>query len=289
MSSHRTSDLECFKEAIWQEWTDQSIVAAWRKWHPKHAAFTSAATDAILEVGQIKPSMRVLDLASGSGDPALTLAEFVESEGHVTATDLGPGMLAVAQENARKAGLTNISFQQADAHSLPFPERHFDVVTCRFGVFYFADSIEALREILRVLKPGGRVVFIAHGPLEQSLFFSTALSPFLKRTEVPAPPPGAPHPFKFSESGLLPEELRRAGFQQVQEEFRTLAWAWSGTPEEFWRYLYEIAGPFHAIIDTLTPEQRGQAVCEAITGISQYYDGKHVNFSGEIIVASGVR
>ena len=71
------------------------------------------------------------------------------------ATDLGPGMLGAAEENARTAGVTNISFQQADAHSLPLPDETFDRVTCRFGVMYFAEIGQALREIRRVLRRRG--------------------------------------------------------------------------------------------------------------------------------------
>src|SRR5437763_1142505 len=122
---------ERFKEAVRQEWTDGA--PAWRKWHPQFATMSRAATEVLVEVAQVAPGMQVLDLASGTGEPALTLTEAVAPNGHVTATDLVPEMLAVAQENARQHGLTNITFQPVDAEALPFQDQTFDVVTCRFG------------------------------------------------------------------------------------------------------------------------------------------------------------
>jgi len=124
--------------------------------------------------------MRVLDLASGSGEPALTLARHVDATGHVVATDLSQGMLDLAEENARKVGLANISFRQADAHRLPFDNESFDCVTCRLGIMYFVDVHGALMEIRRVLKPEGRAVFAAWGPWDRGSLFQLFLARSLR-------------------------------------------------------------------------------------------------------------
>jgi len=287
-STSEPSSTEQFKEQVRAEWTDPATVAAWRKWHPKFVGQSGEATDAILQLSQVAPGMQVLDLASGTGEPALALARAVGPEGHVTATDLGAGMLTIVQENARHAGLTNLTFQEADAHALPFPEQTFDRVTCRFGVMYFADVGQALREIRRVLKPGGLVVLAAWGPLEQNPFLLGALAPFLQRVTVPPPPPGAPHPFKFAEPGTLAQELERAGFQRSEEQFRTITWAWPGPPEELWEHFWEVAVPFHPIIDSLAPDQRQQAISEVVETYRRYYDGQRVNTPAVIVLASGM-
>jgi len=143
------SSTEQFKEQVRAEWTDSATVAAWRKWHSKSAAQTREATEAIVQVAHVAQGLQILDLASGAGEPSLTLARAVGPPGHVTATDLGAGMLALAEENAQRAGLTNLTFQEADAHTLPFADEIFDRVTCRFGVMYFADVGLALREVRR--------------------------------------------------------------------------------------------------------------------------------------------
>jgi ubiquinone/menaquinone biosynthesis C-methylase UbiE len=284
-----TSNIERFKEQVRAEWTDSATVSAWRKWQAKSIVQTRGATDAIVQVAQVAQGLRILDLASGTGEPALTLARAVGPEGHVTATDLGPGMLALAEDNAAHAGLTNLTFQLADAHALSFPAGIFDRVTSRFGVMYFADAGHALREIHRVLKSGGLVALAAWGPLEQNPISVTALRPFLKRTSIAPPPPGAPHPFRFASPGSLSQELERAGFEQVEEQLRTINFSWPGPPEELWEHFREIAVPFRPIMDTLTPDQRQQAISEVIEGFGGYYDGQRVNAPAAVVLATGVR
>ena len=124
----------------------------------------------IVERAHVAPGMTVLDLASGHGEPAFALAAAVGPTGHVTATDQGPALLAIAEERARGEGLTNMTFRVADAHALPFPDGTFDRVTSRLGVMYFVELERAMQEVRRVLKPGGRVTFMAWGPLDQPLF-----------------------------------------------------------------------------------------------------------------------
>ncbi len=289
MSATEHPSTEQFKEQVIQEWTTPNTVAAWSKWHPKLVVMSAEATEAIVQAARVEPGMHALDIASGTGEPALTLAELVGPEGHVTATDLGADMIAVAKQNAERAVLTNMTFLQADAHELPFADRSFDRVTCRFGVMFFADAPQALGEIYRVLKPGGRVAFTAWGPLEQNPYASTSLTPFLKRVEVPPPPPGAPQPFSYAEAGTLSGALQRGGFREVQEELRTISWAWPGPPEELWEQFRDLSVPFHPIIYGLEPEERELAIGEVVEGYRRYYDGQKVDLPAVIVLASGVR
>src|SRR5258707_13253986 len=139
MSAPDPSKIQKFREHLHQEWTGDRTVAAWRKWHPQIAAFPRGAPEAILESAHLRSGMRFLDLASGVGDPALSIAAEVAPAGRVTATDLGPGMISLAEELARKKGLSNIEFREASAESLPFPDESYDVLTCRFGIMFFPD------------------------------------------------------------------------------------------------------------------------------------------------------
>src|SRR5439155_5325472 len=116
------------------------------------------------------PGLDVLDLASGTGEPALTLAPLVLPGGTVTATDLLPEILAVAEEQAAQQGRANLRCGVADAGDLPFADASFDRVTCRFGVMFFPDVPRALREVCRVLRPGGRAAFTAWGPAAEQTF-----------------------------------------------------------------------------------------------------------------------
>ena len=131
-----------------REWTD--AVAGWRTWHPQFAAQTQAVTDMIVEAARVRTPGCGCSTWDRFREPALTLARAVAPDGHVVGSDLVPGMLTVAGEHAKRQGLTNITFQQADAEALPFPDQDFDLVTNRFGIMYCPDTAQALRETYRV-------------------------------------------------------------------------------------------------------------------------------------------
>ena len=146
-------------------WGSSYRLIAADKWKAKSAALGRSVTEGLVEYARARPGMQVLDLASGTGEPAITLAGIVGSQGHVTALDLSSELLRIASDRARKRGLNNITFQEADAHALPFADKAFDLATCRFGVMFFKDVTHALRELARVLRPGARACFAAWGPL----------------------------------------------------------------------------------------------------------------------------
>ena len=288
MSAADPAKIERFREKLREEWTDEQTVAAWRKWNDRMAEFTCEVTSAAVEAAQLRAGMHVLDLASGVGDPALSIAEAVGPSGHVTATDLGPGMIAFAEELAKKKRLGNIEFRVADVEALPFPDSSFDVVSCRFGVMFFPQQVKAFRECLRVLKPGGRVAFVVWGKREQP-FLGTTIGVLMKYVETPPPDPDAPHAFMFGERGLLRRRLEEAGFSDVREEVRTVTGHLKGTPEEFWQQFTEVAAPFRPLIAKLTPEMRAKAEAEIFAGLRKLSNGKELSMPLEIVVGTGVR
>jgi len=282
--------LHIIRENLREEWTGEKTVAAWRKWHAQIAAFTRGATDAILEAAQLRPGLSVLDLASGVGDPALSIAAAVGPSGHVTASDMGPGMISLAEELARKKGLANIEFREANAEALPFADTSYDVLTCRFGIMFFPDLAKALRECLRVLKPGGRAAFVAWGKREQP-FFSATAGILLKHVPVPPPPPDpdAPNITMFGESNRLRHALEAAGFTAVHEEARVVPGKWAGSLEEYWEQFTEVAAPFRPLIEQLTPEKKAQAVAEILAGLKKFWNGKEMVLPLEIVIGTGMR
>jgi SAM-dependent methyltransferase len=290
MSAPDPAKIQVFRERLREEWTGEKTVAGWRKWHTQIAAFTRGATEAILEAAQLRPGLRVLDLASGVGDPALSIAAEVGPSGRVTATDLGPGMISLAEELARKKGIANIEFREASAESLPFPDAFYDVLTCRFGIMFFPDLAKALRECLRVLKPGGRVAFVAWGTKEQP-FFTTTAGIVLKHVPNPPPPPDpdAPNLFMFGERGRLRRALEAAGFSNVHEEHRTVPGRWAGTLEQYWQQFTEVAAPFRPLIEQLTPVKKAAAVVEILAGLKKFWNGREMNMPLEIVIGSGTR
>src|SRR6266852_5448363 len=290
MSVPDPSKIQKFREHLHQEWTGDKTVAAWRKWHAQIAAFTRGATEAILEAAHLRPGMRVLDLACGVGDPALSVAAEVAPSGRVTATDLGPGMMSLAEELARKGSLANIEFREANAESLPFADASYDVLTCRFGIMFFPDLGKALRECLRVLKPGGRAAFVAWGKREQPFFAATA-GILLKHVPVPPPPPDpdAPNIAMFGESNRLRHALEAAGFTAVHEEARIVPGKWAGSLEEYWEQFSEVAAPFRPLIEQLSPEKMAQAESEIFAALKKFWTGKELNMPLEIVIGAATR
>ncbi|MFC1995409.1 class I SAM-dependent methyltransferase [Chloroflexota bacterium] len=289
MSIVEKSNIERFKKQVLGEWTNLAVAAAYRRWGYHEVVTFQGLTEVIVKAAQLKPNMKVIDLASGSGEPAFALAKVVGQGGHVTATDLGAELIAIAEESAQEQGLTNMSFCQADAHALPFPDQTFDRVTARLGVTYFADSEQALSECHRVLKPDGRVIFIVWGPPLKQGFMTSTIRILMKYVKMPEDEPGAPTPFRFAEAGTLSAALQTVGFKQVKEEYISIDAHFPGSPEEFWQYFVDMAPPFRPVIDTLQSDQRELAIEEVLATLRQMYDGQYVNIPTVVVLASGVR
>jgi ubiquinone/menaquinone biosynthesis C-methylase UbiE len=250
---------------------------------------TQAATEGIIRLGQVKPGMQILDVATGVGDPSIALAKLVGLDGHVQAVDMVDEMLEGAAEEARQQGLTNISFKQANAESLPFPDQSFDLVTCKHAVMLFVDVEAGLREIRRVLKLGARAVFTAQGLPGVLPRQSCITRVFSKYLEASPPAPGTPHPHRFALPGTLSAALREAEFSQVDEESPTLPWYWHGSPEEYWESRRNQGALFPRLVERLAPEQRDVVLAEVVESIREYYDGTQVNFTARIVLASALR
>ncbi len=288
MSSPESATPEPVRGALQPGWADEATVAARRKWQSHVSAFTHGVTEAILQAAEPRPGLRVLDLASGMGQPALLLAAAVGPAGHVTATDVEPGILAVAEETARNLGLANMSFRQADAQALPFADQTFDLITCRFGIMFFPDPVKALREALRVLKMGGRAAYTAWGSPDQP-FYKATVGILRKHASVPAPSADTPHPFRFAEPGSLRNVMGSAGFRDVREELRTTPLIWPGPPQQLWEYFREAAAAFRPLIDALPAEKRDAVVNEILVALGQHSQGRQVRFPGVIMLATGMR
>jgi SAM-dependent methyltransferase len=232
--------------------------------------------------------MRVLDLASGTGEPAISLAMSVGHEGHVTALDLSVDLLQIAKGRAQARGLQNLTFQPGDAHSLPFPDDSFDLATSRFGVMFFGDPIGALRELRRVLRPGARACFLAWGTFEQP-YWQSMMGVVHRHVDGQLLQPGGPDPFRFAKPGSLSDVLSSAGFNVVQEETRTLPWYWPGPPEEVWEQARAVAVPFRPMLERVPAELWPQIHADVQAEVGKYYDGEKVAFGATVVLASGAK
>ncbi|MEI6859820.1 MAG: bifunctional demethylmenaquinone methyltransferase/2-methoxy-6-polyprenyl-1,4-benzoquinol methylase UbiE [Shewanella sp.] len=114
-----------------------------------------------IESAGARPGMKVLDLAGGTGDLTAKFSHLVGDRGQVTLADINDSMLKVGREKLRDKGIVgNVNYVQANAESLPFPDNHFDIITIAFGLRNVTDKDAAIRSMLRVLKPGGKLLVL---------------------------------------------------------------------------------------------------------------------------------
>ena len=245
----------------------------------------AGVTQAIVQLAAARPGMQVLDLACGTGEPAISLASEVSPQGHVIGVDINSELLEVARGRARQRSLNNIEFRQADAQALPFSPESFDLVTSRFGVMFFDDIARALGEACRVLRSQGRIALLAWGPFEQPYFLSTMA---IVRRHVTASTlhPGTLNMFRFSRPGSLMAALKQAGFTRIEERTVTVPWSWPGPPEEVWEYFREITVPFRPLLSSIPPDKAEQVNAEVVAAVRRHYDGKQVNFTADVVLAS---
>lgn len=269
------------------DWATHARMNAAKRWERPSAEMGRGATDAIVEFARPRPGMRVLDVASGTGAPALQLARRVLPTGHVTATDLSPEPLKIAAERAQERALANIEFKIADAHQLPFDDASFDLVTSRLAVMFFSDLPRALAEMRRVLKPGGRVAMLAWGPIAQPYFESTGAI-IMRHTGLTLPPP-AQQIFRFGKHGTLTAALKSAGFRDVVEELRTVPWPWISTVEDLWEYFRAATVPFRPLLDQIPADQLEPITRDVYAAFQRFWDGEKVNMTADFVLAGGTR
>ena len=266
-------------------WGSSFRLVAAEKWKAKSAVLGNAVTEALIEYSRPSPGMRVLDLASGTGEPGISLTQRVP-QGSVMAVDQSSELLEIAAKRARDKNLLNFTTQQADAHQLPFADQSFDLATCRFGVMFFSDAERALAELRRVLKPGARACFAAWGPIEQP-YWQTTLKIVRRHVGGAILEPGGSDPFRFSAAGSLSAALAASGFHEVEESTRNLPWTWPGDSEEVFEYFCAVAAPFRPMLERVPVEEWPAIRAEAKAAMERYRVGDEVRFGADVVLASG--
>src|SRR3989442_5552578 len=143
------------KAEIRQQW--EGAAPGWVRWETTVATWMEPATEAMLTMAGVAAGARVLDLACGAGSQTLRAAQRVGAHGHVVASDIADTMLHHVRENARAAGLTNVTTLTGAAEDLDVAAESFDAVICRLGLMLFGEPARALVAVRRALRPAGKV------------------------------------------------------------------------------------------------------------------------------------
>ena len=274
--------------------SDNPVLNEWRetaKYWTKYSAtirtMFAPLTEALIEQAGIHEGQSVLDVAGGAGEPSLTIAEVVGSTGSVTCTDAVADMVEAAQTEAGRRGVNNIQFQVCSADSLPFPDNSFDTVVSRLGFMFFPDSLAAMRELLRVAKPGGSMAFAVWHKSDVNPFCYLVSRIMDQHVEQPATDPDAPNAFRFAEPGKLANVMTRAGLVDVVERVIKFDIAAPLSPLEFWTMRSQTSDTLRHKLAKLPADEQAEVTREVEQAVSEFFPDNQMKFPAQMIIVSG--
>jgi SAM-dependent methyltransferase len=261
----------------------------WEKHREIIGEMFAPITQALVEDGQIGGGQKVLDIATGPGEPALSLAAVVGPLGKIVGIDPIPEMVAGARRAAERLGLQNTQFEVAGADQLPFPDDVFDAVISRFGVMFFPSPVDGIREMLRVLKPGKRLALAVWHSVESNPFFYSMSRVIDQYFDSPALPPDAPDAFRFASRGKLQEVVREAGIAAPTERLVQCKIEAAISVEDFWTLRIEMSEKLREKIAALSGDRLAEVRRRVIEGLSEYSRDGGMSFPSEVLVVSGTK
>ncbi|HVF22913.1 MAG TPA: methyltransferase domain-containing protein, partial [Pyrinomonadaceae bacterium] len=230
---------------------------------------------------------KVLDVAGGPGEPSLTIAETVGPNGSVMCTDAVAEMVAAAEAEAKRRGLTNVEFRECVAESLPFDDNSFDAVVSRLGVMFFPDVPAAFREMLRVVKPQGALCFVVWGKNDLNPFTFCVQKVISRYVEMPPAGPGDPGAFRFAESGKLVGLLAQAGAVDVRERELNFRIEAPISVEQFWELRSATSGTLREKLATLPEADARRAALEVQEIVHEFFPNGQMSFPAQMLLISG--
>jgi ubiquinone/menaquinone biosynthesis C-methylase UbiE len=274
---------------------DEEVINRWsgsaRFWE-KHREIIrhmfARVTQALVEEAQIGSGQVVLDVATGPGEPALTLATLVGPQGKIFGVDPIPEMVAAARREASRLELRNVQFDVAFADHLPFPPDTFDAVVSRFGVMFFPSPLDAVREILRVLKSGQKLVLAVWHFAERNPFHFSMSRVVDRFVHSPLLEPDALDTFRFATPGKLREILIQSGVTAPTERLLQFTIHAPMSVEDFWALRLEMSKARDKI-SVLLPEQMTELKRQGLESISEFSTDRGISFSAEVLIVSGAK
>jgi ubiquinone/menaquinone biosynthesis C-methylase UbiE len=259
----------------------------WEKHRNTIRGMFAPITQALIEDAEIGTQDSVLDVATGPGEPALSVAAVVGPNGKVFGVDAIHGMIAAARTEAQRLGLKNAKFDVAFADDLPFAANTFDAVISRFGVMFFPSPVDGVREMLRVLKPGRKLAFAVWHFAERNPFHS-ALSRVMDRY-VDSPPlePDALDAFRFAPRGKLLKVFSQAGVAAPSERLLQFNIEAPVSVEDFWNLRREMSEKLSEKFATLSEELKLKVTQEMLSSLAEYSTANAISFPAEVLIVSG--
>jgi len=249
-----TFDPNQFKMAQREGW--DSVAEGWKeRWRPIEKG-AQKLSQRLIELARIKPGQRVLDIATGIGEPSITAAKVVGTGGHVLATDISRQMLAIAKERATLLRLQDIiEFKENDAENLDLANLSFDAALCRWGLMLFPNLDAAIGKIYSSLVSGGRFAAAVWADATKVPIISLATRVIGSQVQISAPPPGVPNPFSLADTNKLENSLARAGFRDIHIDTEIVTFEFE-SGGDYCRYCQAVSVSASTALSKVTEERK---------------------------------
>lgn len=288
MSNIGQSSDSDFKAQQRQMWNNAA--AGWQTWWETIERGAQKVSDKLVQLSEIQPGDKVLDIATGIGEPAVTAARKVMPNGKVIATDISPQMLEIARTRAKSFGLDGImEFAESDGEKLDFPEpaAKFDAVLSRWGLMFFPNLPSALVRIRDMLVTNGRLSAAVWSAPSKVPLLDISFSTVRKQINAPPPPPGTPGPFALADIESLKQSFSQAGFKDIKTDTFQIIFEFD-SPESYTKFNQAIAAPIHVMLANHSDKVKKHAWDSITEAVWQYADSHgRVNLDNEVICIAG--
>lgn len=277
-------DKSELKERERHNWA--SAAEGWRRRDDLLRKGAAPVTKRMLELSGISSGSRLLDIASGTGEPAISAAKIVGESGKVIGTDLVDEMLAVAREKTAKENLGNIEFRCIDAEALEFTEASFDAVTIRWGLMFMPEPQVCLAAAHKALKQNGRISLACWAAPEKNPFVGVLITTLSKYMDMPVPAPGTPGIFAFADPERLQDVLASAGFRNIILEEMVIDVVEVDDGRAYWEAMSDLAAPVMALVRQLGDSVRSDYIDDVIKAADALKQGETLRMRGTTWIAS---
>jgi SAM-dependent methyltransferase len=213
----------------------------------------------------------------------------VGPKGKVFGIDQVPEMVAAARRATDHLGFRNTQFDVAFPDHLPFPADTFDAVISRFGAMFFPSPVDAVREMLRVLKPGRKLALAVWHFAEKNPFFYTLQRVVERYVDSPPPAPDAPDAFRFASPGMLRDLLGEVGAMAPSERLLQFTIRAPISVEDFWTLRYEISEKLREKVAMLSREQLTEVKHQSLEALRGYSTDRGMSFPAQVLIVSGTK
>ena len=251
------------------------VAPAWEKWDRRLEENMAFVNHRLVADARLRSGLRVLDLGSGTGCPALLAAQAVGSGGGVIGLDLADRMLAIARRKASALGLSNVTFQTGDISSLPFEPASFDAVTSRFCLMFLPEIPKTLAEIARVLKPSGYLAAAVWSEPERNPLITLPMKVLASYLPLPPPDPEQPGIFRLARKGDLAGMVMQAGLLGLEDEEVT-GESFYDSADEYYESLTDMAAPLQPLFAKLSASDQTEAAAQIKREVERYRRGRMI-------------